>query len=173
MQAQTGTRLSLKSGTLKLVNGEYRFHGAKATVSLDPTTTWAIPTARSSADLLIHEQGHYDITGLIARDWISKVLDLSAHEFIIEALRDSGHTGNQRMQFVSRQFNAEITRFNQSAFALLDRLQTSRTGQDGIYDTQTDHSQNKGGQQAWKTLLSRVKAGREDFEFWLRIDGVI
>jgi hypothetical protein len=174
MLAQAGARFSLTTGTLKLVNGEYRFHGAKATVSLDPATTWAIASARSSADLLVHEQGHYDITGLIARDLLDKVLDLSMEEFIVEALRDSGPTVNQHMQYVARLFNAEFTRFNLRARALTNRLQTDpSTGQDGIYDTQTNHSKNAAGQKEWNDRFSRLKATNNSFELWLLVEGTI
>lgn len=174
MEAQTGSSYSWTSGTLKLVAGEYRFHGAKATVSLSHASTWAIPSARSSADLLTHEQGHYDITGLVARDFISKVLDLSIHEVIIDVLNDSGHTPNDHMHFVSTHFNAEVARFDQSATALMNRLQTDpNSGQDGLYDTQTGHSQDLAGQTAWNDRLNRAKPAGENFELWLLIEGVI
>src|SRR5260370_24057984 len=76
-QAQTGARWSTTGWSVRVANGEYRVHGARVNVSLNPHNTWAVPGARTSAALLRHEQGHYDIAGLIARDLIRKILDLS------------------------------------------------------------------------------------------------
>lgn len=156
------------------MQGNYRVHGARVTVSLNPRRSWAIPAARSSADLLQHEQGHYDITGLIARDLISNVLDLSMGATVVAALQDSGATPRDHLQYVTRRFQDEFDGFVRDATALGARLQTDPATQaDGLYDVQTDHSRNSDGQRTWNARLQRIRGGNAGFAFSLKIEGVI
>jgi len=54
------------------------------------------------------------------------------------------------------------------------KLQTNpTTGADGIYDVQTNHSQNTTGQAAWNARLQRMKAGDENFELNLAMERII
>jgi hypothetical protein len=172
--AQTGARFSTSSWTVQLVNGIYSVAGFRVTVSLNPAQTWATTSARSSANLLRHEQGHYDITGLIARDLLGKVLNLSFHQNVIAVCIGSGDTPRSHMQYVQRLFQADITRFGEEARSMLARLNTDpATGRDGIYDVQTNHSQNTAGQQAWNSRISRALGTNEDFGLMLRLEGIL
>ena len=173
-QASTSARWSMSGWNVHVVNDEYRVQGARVTVSLNGGGTWATPSAKTSAALLRHEQGHYDITGLVARDLIRKVLDLSFSVDVVAALRDSGNTPAEHRNYMVRQYQTDITRFGGEANALLGRLQTNpATHADGLYDVQTNHSQNAMGQQAWNNRLQRVMSGNEHFELWLRMEGII
>lgn len=174
MEAQTGARISMNPGVVRLVDGDYRFRGARVTVSLDPRDSWAIASARSNSSLLQHEQGHYDITGLIARDWISDVLDLTLSEVVVDSVRDSGQSPQAKLNYVTRSFNKSVREFTDAATTLLNRLQTNpTTGADGLYDVETGHSQNATGQAEWDKIFQRIKGGREGFALWLKISGKI
>lgn len=172
--AQTGAGFSTTGWSVQVVNGVYRVAGFRATVSLNPGQTWAIQSARSSADLLRHEQGHYDITGLIARDMVGKVLDLSFDEDVIAYIQGSGDTPTQHRAYVQRQFQTSINQFGQEARAMLARLNTDpATGRDGIYDVQTNHSQNTAGQQTWNARFQRVMGTNDDFGLLLKLEGIL
>ncbi len=174
MQAQTGARWATTGWTVKVVNGDYRVHGARVTVSLDNGNTWAVPGARTSTALLQHEQGHYDITGLIARDLIRKILDLSLDTVVMGAMQAAGNTPQQHQNFAVQRFQSYINTYVQEASDLGAKLQTNpTTGADGIYDVQTNHSQNTTGQAAWNARLQRMKAGNENFELDLAMAGII
>jgi hypothetical protein len=173
-QASTSARWSMSGWTVHIVNNEYRVQGARVTVSLNNGGTWATPAGKTSAPLLRHEQGHYDITGLVARDLIRKVFDLSLNVDVVAALRDSGNTPGEHRNYVTRQFQSDINRFGAEANAMLARLQTNPTTHaDGIYDVQTNHGQNATGQQTWNNRLQHVMSGNEHFELRLRMEGLI
>jgi hypothetical protein len=173
-QAQTGARWSTTGWSVRVVNGAYRVHGARVNVGLDPHNTWAVPGARTSAALLRHEQGHYDITGLIARDLIRKILDLSLDVVVIGAMQAAGNTPHQHQNFAVQRFQSYINTYVQEANALSAKLQTDpTTGADGIYDVQTNHSQNANGQAAWNARLQRMMAGDENFELNLAMEGIV
>lgn len=172
--AQASASFTMSGWSVRLANGEYRVHGARVTVALNSADSWATAAARTSQPLLRHEQGHYDITGLIARDLIRSVLNLSYDAAVVEVLRDAGSTANDRMRYVQRSFQADIDRLGREARTLLARLNTDpATGRDGLYDTQTNHSQNTARQQAWNDRLSRAKADDVSFGLHLMMEGVI
>jgi len=173
-QANTAAQWATTGWSARVVNGEYRVHGARVNVSIDRHNSWAVPGARTSAALLRHEQGHYDITGLIARDLIRKILDLSLDVVIIGAMQGAGNTPQQHQNFAVRRLQSSINTYVQEANALSAKLQTDPTTRaDGIYDVQTNHGQNGNGQAAWNTRLQRMKAGDEDFELNLAMEGIV
>jgi len=173
-QAMTSASWATSGWSVHVVNNEYRVRGARVTVTLNSGSSWATPTAKASASLLRHEQGHYDITGLIARDLIRKVLDLSFSVDVVAALRDSGNTPAEHRNYVTRQFQRDINRFGTEANTLLARLQTNpATHADGIYDQQTNHGLNTTAQQQWNNRIQRVMGANEHFELWLRMEGII
>ena len=173
-EALTSVSWSMGSWSVHVVNGEYRVRNPRVTVALNGHASWATPSAKSSTALLQHEQGHFDITGLIARDLISKVLDLSLDVAVVAALRDAGTTPSAHQRYVTQQFQADINRFAQEANALGAQLQTNpATHADGLYDVQTNHSQNTAVQQAWNTRLQAIKSSNQSFELALRLEGLI
>lgn len=172
--AQTAASYSMSGWRAALVNGVYRVQGARISVSINRHDTWAVSAARTSASLLQHEQGHFDIVGLIARDLARKVLDLSLDATVVAALRDSGTTPAQHLNYVQQQFQSDIRSYGQQASDLSSRLQTHPvTGQDGLYDRQTGHSQNAAAQTLWNNRLARIKNSGDNFELLLRMEGVL
>jgi hypothetical protein len=174
-QAWTSALWSLTAWSVKVVKGKYHVHGARVNVSLDNNNTWAVPSVRTNANLLRHEQGHYDINGLIARDVIRKILDLSLDVHVVAALKDAGKTPHQHQNFAFQHFKNDIDTYVQEANALSARLQTNpRTGADGIYEVQTNHSQNTTGQVAWDVRLQRMKVAWDGFfQLNLAMEGII
>ena len=172
--AQVSAGFSMGAWSVQLVNGNYKVRGARVSVAAQANGSWATASARTDASLLLHEQGHYDITGLIARDLIGKVLDLSFDQTVIACCIGSGNTANEHLRYVTRLFQTEVTRFGQEARDLLARLNTNPVTQaDGLYDTDTNHGLNSSGQQTWNSRLQRLKSSNDCFELMLRLEGII
>ena len=87
---------------------------------------WAV-SSQMTNDLLRHEQGHYDITSLGAREFYHALLHLSAVSE--HMLRTSISQLNQRVQLRINRANAR-------------------------YDGRTDHSRNTGVQQTWDQAIT-------------------
>ena len=171
--AHTSATFALSSWSVHLAQGVYRVRGARVAVTLNAPGTWATPAAKASTDLRVHEQGHYDFTGLIARDLIRSVLNLSADASVVSVLRDAGNTPADHLRYVGRQFTADIARLGREANALLARLNTDpATGRDGLYDTQTNHGDTTAAQDAWNERLSRTKSGDVNFGLHLMLEGI-
>jgi Bacterial protein of unknown function (DUF922) len=78
----------------------------------------------------VHEQGHYDI------------ITLSARDFYREAKALSGKSSADLQKQIS---------------ALRDRMDRKVRGIDKRYDAETDHSRNKDKQSDWNKAISRQK----------------
>lgn len=92
--------------------------------------SWVVQGAQN-ADLLKHEQGHYDITALGMREEASRVAEVT------------GRNGAD----ISRQVNAIRTAINRKIAAANRR-----------YDARTEHSRNRSAQQRWDASLRTAKA---------------
>jgi hypothetical protein len=161
MQAFTRSQLSFNGGHVALVAGAYVLRGVSVRVSINKKLSWAVGSAETKS-LLNHEQGHFDITGLVARDLIRKVLDLSVSVSELATLPEAGKTAAEQKQYAFKKFKNAIKTINQEAAALMDRLQSSRTGVDGAYDAQTKHSQNQAGQERWDKFFKQMKTSTDD-----------
>lgn len=149
--------------------GIYRVGGFHTTVFVDRAKSWALASAKQANVLLPHEQGHYDITGLVAREVTRKMLDLSFDDSILIACptTETGKTPASRMKYVGGEFTKAIAQIGQDAKALLNRLQ-SNGGNNGLYDTQTANGTNA-AQTRWTNVLERLKGGYEDLGYWLQM----
>lgn len=90
---------------------------------------WVV-TSEMTKELLKHEQGHYDIQALVAREFYEKVLALSAPSD--DALRKKVKQLEAKLQQVTNSVNKR-------------------------YDTQTNHSQITQAQQTWDKKLETAK----------------
>jgi hypothetical protein len=123
--------------------------------------------------LLRHEQGHYDITGLVARDLASNLLDLSLDADVVASMLDAGKTAAEHKRYVQRRFQQSFDDYSGEAKALLARLQTNpMTHADGIYDTQTQHGLNQVAQAAWDDRFAQMKRSNASFALCLTLAGV-
>ncbi len=102
---------------------------ADVTISMVTSQCWVV-SAQSTNDLLQHEQGHYDITALGAREFYNALLQLTA--ISVHALQTSIAHLHSRCQ---QKINSANRR----------------------YDTQTAHSQNTTVQQTWNRQITTEK----------------
>lgn len=102
------------------------------TITLDRSASWARSGAARTAELLKHEQGHYDITALTARDLFIDLMQLKAKSF------------------------ADAAALQQAIDAVRARYDAQKI-QD-VYDEsgETDHGRNSDGQKRWDGYLSRA-----------------
>jgi len=101
----------------------------QATLSVKRSNSWVV-TSQKSADLLAHEQGHYDITGLNARDLVGD----------LDRIRAAS----------ARDLQQQVTQTMNAAQALASKLTTD-------YDTDTNHGLKTDRQQKWQTHLAALK----------------
>ena len=102
-------------------------------ISLVSADCWVV-SSQMSSDLLKHEQGHYDIIALTAREFYNKLIGLSA---------SSVHALQTTITDLQKKFQ-----------------QKSRTI-DNRYDTQTAHSQNATAQQTWNSQIATEKLNQK------------
>lgn len=98
-------------------------------VELDSKESWVVED-KMNDELLKHEQGHYDITALGAREVYAGLFKLQAKDS--KALTDSVKDLN-------------------------DRIQKKIDDTNKRYDKQTDHSRNKVEQEKWNKAISNEK----------------
>lgn len=101
--------------------GQRRVSSLTVTISIIRADTWVVRSAKT-AELLSHEQGHYDITGLTGRDMGNEIL--AARAGTLEDLQ--------------RQITDIIERTRQRAQELNAR-----------YDTETGGGRNRDAQRRW------------------------
>jgi hypothetical protein len=174
-QAQSGSSYSMAGGwRVATENGAYRVRGLRITVSVNGTASWATAAARRDTSLLRHEQGHYDITGLVARDLAIGILDLSLDHDSVAAMNGAGNSVAEHQRLAQREFQRSIDDLGRQASALLGRLQTNPTTRaDGLYDRQTRHGLDQGAQLRWDGLFSQAKLGTQSFRLMLSMAGVL
>ena len=103
--------------------------GVDVNISLVSNDCWVV-RAQMTNDLLTHEQGHYDIVALSAREFYNTLMGLSAAS--VHALQ------------------TKVTRLH-------TKFQSSATAVDSRYDTQTNHSRNTQKQQQWNKAITVEK----------------
>lgn len=102
---------------------------ADMNISMNTVTSWAV-TSQQTSVLLQHEQGHYDITALGARELYNTMLTLS------------GASENNLKRSI-RDANA--------------RIQSKVDAANRRYDNQTNHSQNTTKQTEWNKQIAAEK----------------
>jgi Bacterial protein of unknown function (DUF922) len=110
------------------VHGVYRVTAVTVTLRTVSEDSWVV-TAQKSDELLSHEQGHYDITGLMGRDMGREIVAARARS------RDDLQT----------QVTSTIGKYRRRAKELSD-----------LYDAQTDHSRNRPAQKKWDDQIRRT-----------------
>jgi hypothetical protein len=126
----------------------------RITVTLNKARMWAVQSARTPA-LLAHEQGHYDIVALVMQDLFN---DLVGPPSVLTT-----------SQAVQQYATARITEAQRRI-----RVMESRTNQDGLYDTQTNHGLNQAPQGNWNRAfsLARPPTGMR-FDLSLQANGIV
>jgi Bacterial protein of unknown function (DUF922) len=118
--------------------GVVREHGVFRVTSLTVTLrtvsedNWVV-TAQKSDDLLSHEQGHYDITGLTGRDMGNEIVAVRAHS--------------------RADLQTKVTQ-------IIEKYRRLAKALSGRYDTETDHSRNGQAQERWDDAIhAAMKSG--------------
>jgi len=174
-QAQSSSSYTMAGGRrVSTVDRAFRVAGLRITVSTNTAASWAVAAARSNPDLLRHEQGHYDITGLVARDLAIGILDLSLDTDAVASMTGAGNTTADHQHYAQREFQRDIDDLGRQATTLLNRLQTNpMTRADCLYDRQTRHGQDKAAQLRWDGLFSQAKLSAQRFRLMLSMAGAL
>ena len=174
LQAHLSTSYRMGGWQVVVEKGAYRVRRFRIAVMVNAAASWATPAALSNMALLEHEQGHYDITGLVARDLARKLLDLELDAEVVSSLKDAGTTSAQHTRYAQQQLERSVDELGRNAGNLLAKLQSNpTTGGDGIYDTQTRHGLNQSAQATWNSRLARARQSNDDFGLYLAIAGVV
>ena len=132
-EAQTATTMSELSGIRPVMaQGRFSLPNLTLTVGLDRTQTLVTKTAQKTADLLKHEQGHFDITVLTVRALAKELEQL--------------HAGSPAA--LGQQMNAALSKHQQRANML-----------EGKYDKETDHSKDQDAQKKWNQAIESAMKG--------------
>jgi predicted secreted Zn-dependent protease len=102
-------------------SGQRRVSSLTVTISVVRADNWVVSSAKTP-ELLSHEQGHYDITGLMGRDMGNEILAARAGS----------------LEDLQQQINSIIERYRQRARELNAR-----------YDTETGGGRNRDAQRRW------------------------
>jgi predicted secreted Zn-dependent protease len=132
-EAQTATTMPALSGIHPvLVHGKFTLPDVTLSVGLDRSQTMVISTAQKTADLLKHEQGHFDITVLTVRALAKEMEQLKA--------------GSPAA--LGQQLNALLSKHQQRANMIEEK-----------YDKETDHSRDQDAQKTWNDAIDAAMKG--------------
>lgn len=99
-------------------------------ISLVAQDCWVLSTQTTNSDLLSHEQGHYDIIALCAREMLKGFLALTA---------PSVHELQTRATSLQEKFQRKVATI------------------DARYDVKTNHSRNQSVQHTWDQKIAAEK----------------
>jgi len=102
-----------------------------------PAETWVLKGKPTKA-LLNHEQGHWDILGLIAREYHKEIKKLRASSV--------------------KQLKARFKKLEARMQEKADKINSGTGG----YDTDTDHGKKKAQQKKWDALIAACKKTGKD-----------
>jgi hypothetical protein len=137
----------------------------KVTVTLDSARTYATEAARTKAALLNHEQGHFDIQGLLARDLAIKLLDFHIDKKVLaDILNNRAASWEDKVKRLDRIVRDHMRQVQQRFKELDGMLQDDALGNEGIYDADTEHGADAAEQRRWDSLLRHVKMSTVLFE---------
>jgi hypothetical protein len=124
---------------------EYSLSNVRAKVIFDQKLSWVVEGSQSD-DLLKHEQGHLDITKIIARDLCRRLM---SEEMVVNL------NGQKANDYLMAQANGMMAR----AQALLLALQSNPVNgmrHDGLYDTMTVHGTDSDAQARWTDVFQHA-----------------
>lgn len=123
--------MGFRPGRIRTVQdgSEHRLGEMEFSMVLNAGGSWVVTSAKT-AELLAHEQGHYDIVGLCYRDLVAEARSLR------------GASRNRLMLEVRRVMREH------------DQRAESLTRE---YETQTEHGRNRANQQAWQSQIQSCR----------------
>ncbi len=167
MDALTATRL-VWPGRLRVIRGAQRYRMAHESVRVSlrhPQTRVRsgflnAATQAEQDHLLRHEQGHYDIVGLLAREFVRQIMDMSIDVVLVEALIAAGSTRASYQRYAEQQIlqpARDAWQQTLTDWRIIDEPDHPQGNHRGLYERQTNHGQNAGGQQQWNQMLQHSK----------------
>ncbi len=175
--AQTSSRYSWRYSTVRLVGGVYKLNGVQVQVRVDRNGSWVVSSwlqnasAQDKQDLLRHEQGHFDITGLIARDLCRDLLSLEMSEAVVGILRGVGNSAQARLRYAGTELRRQAQQAASGAESLHRRVENSTANNvttPGLYETETNHGGNARVQQRWDRIFRFART--TDTSLWISLD---
>ncbi|MEZ6117696.1 MAG: hypothetical protein R3C28_14150 [Pirellulaceae bacterium] len=160
--AQTGSAFRWRTGGVTLRNGIYRFSSVRVDVSVIAAATWRDMSWYNNAGtadrqrLLVHEQGHFEITGLCARDLCRELMSLEMSDDVVGVLRGVGDSAAARLQYANRKMNEDAHRKASEIQALqqwLENAVVNGSNREGQYERDTNHGQNAHAQHRWTQIF--------------------
>ena len=88
------------------------------------------------------KQGHFDIAGLLLRDFLFDSVNFAMDQSIVEVLTAAGNTVRTQKPYMQREFNREIKAAWQrleTLYKLVDEPDAPNGTHRGLYEKQTDH----------------------------------
>jgi hypothetical protein len=107
-------------------------------------------------ELLEHEQGHFEITGLVARDLCVSLLNLELSDAVAGAMRGVGTSASAKLTYARTQLAAdarEVSRRATTFFRWIENTQVSGVVQEGQYERDTNHGMNRIAQTRWTEIF--------------------
>lgn len=138
MFAATSSGFSVSGASTQMVDSVWRLADTlNVTITMDSMKSWALPSVKTmpKADqdaLLKHEQGHYNVVALLARDMFIELMQLKGASMASSA-------------DVAKEVQAIHTRYGNLAQPLQD-----------LYDSkaETDHGRDKAKQTKWEGYIT-------------------
>lgn len=138
MFAATSSGFSVSGASTQMIDSVWRLADTlNVTITMDSMKSWALPSVKTmpKADqdaLLKHEQGHYNVVALLARDMFIELMQLKGASMASSA-------------DVAKEVQAIHTRYGNLAQPLQD-----------LYDskTETDHGRDKAKQTKWEGYIT-------------------
>jgi hypothetical protein len=146
--------------------GGYFVDPFKVTVSFLADRSWAKSSAKSSKRLLAHEQGHFDITGLLARDLVRRVRALRVYGPELRHTDGSMRAGNRLLEQKMKRVLDRVASLNTA-------IQNGGVEGESIYDTDTEHGTDEKGQREWTAMLHQIKVRNLSLEDTLVARGFV
>ncbi len=120
--------MGFRPGRVRVVEeeSEHRLGEMEFAMVLNPAGSWVVATSKT-AELLAHEQGHFDIVGLCYRDLTAEARTIrgSSRNRLLLEMRRIMREHDQRAESLTRE-----------------------------YETQTEHGRNQANQQAWQRQMA-------------------
>lgn len=108
----------------------FRLNDVIIEIQVDRTRSWVIAGCQTDS-LLVHEQGHYDITAIATRELYNRVMNITA-ESLASLRRQVSVIGSEVQMLIQRS--------------------------DESYDLNTNHGNVPSVQSRWTSMLQRIKA---------------
>jgi hypothetical protein len=131
--AQISSQTKKMKGSTKKIDGVYRMVDISCTLYVKKAESWVVKGTKT-ADLLKHEQGHFDITAIGVR----------------EMIREMGAARNESLSALS----TTIQSIQEDKGKLMQE-------KSDLYDTQTDHGRIPAEQLRWEKIIKAEKESGE------------